>query len=76
MLSDPISHLDEMSKQQYKIKADCFIDQVLRSHTSVPLGGFDDMSSYTKLLMATALLGIPVRTLEINPVAKKFSGSN
>ena len=36
----------------------------------MPLGGFDDMSSYTKLLLATGLLGTPVRMLEINPVAK------
>lgn len=36
----------------------------------MPLGGFDDMSSYTKLLKATALLGTPVRMLEINSVGQ------
>lgn len=44
--------------------------QVLSGQASVPLGGFDDMSSCTKLLSATGLLGTPVRMLEINAVAK------
>lgn len=36
----------------------------------MPLGGFDDMSSYPRLPMTTALLGTPVRMLEINSVGQ------